>query len=36
MDSFNLIKYFYSQQHNDSTETEGKWVLFGDALKDNV
>lgn len=35
MDSFNLIKYVYSQD-NDSDNVEGKWFLFGDVLKDNV
>lgn len=35
MDSFNLIKYVYNQE-NDNDNMEGKWFLFGDALKDNV
>lgn len=36
MDSFNIIKYVYSQQPTDNIEIDGKWVLFADALKDNV
>lgn len=36
MDSFNIIKYVYSPQHNDNKEIGGKLVLFADALKDNV
>ncbi|XP_037047391.1 neuropathy target esterase sws isoform X4 [Bradysia coprophila] len=32
MDAFNPIKYVYNQ---DSDNTDGKWFLFGDVLKDN-
>lgn len=33
MELFNPIKYVYSQE---SGNTDGKWFLFGDVLKDNV